>query len=202
LVEKVSLNRRMPSPEKIKKEDFFNYEEIIQENKRLREILTLKEKKEFSKFKVAEVVGIKPYIYPAEIFIDKGIKENVEKNMVVFTKDLFLVGRIEEIGEKYSKVTTIFNNKTRISVIIGTTREIGIVEGGYAPFLLLKYIPYDSKVKINDEVFTSGFSEYYFSGIKVGKVIKIYKEKNSLFLKIWVKPYIASCGFEEVIIGK
>ncbi|MCM8804342.1 MAG: rod shape-determining protein MreC, partial [Candidatus Omnitrophica bacterium] len=199
LIEKSSLNRKSLSCQKIKNQNFLNYEEIIQENKRLREILNLKEKKTISNFKVTEVIGLKPYIFPAEIIIDKGRKDGVKENMIVFTKDLFLVGRIEEVKDSYSKVVSIFNNKTRISVIVGSTREIGIIEGGYAPFLLMKYIPYDSKVKVGDEVYTSGFSEYYFSGIKIGKIVKISKELNSLFLKILVKPYISSSGFEEVV---
>lgn len=190
------------SDHKIEKENFLNYDEIIQENKRLREILNLKEKKIISNFKVAEVIALKPYIFPAEIFIDKGRKDGISENNVVLTKDIFLVGRVEEVNDSYSKVISIFNKKTKISVIVASTKEIGILEGGYAPFLLMKYIPYDSKVKIGDEIYTSGFSEYYYSGIKIGKVIKISRDSNSLFLKIFVKPYISYYAFKEVIIGK
>ncbi|MCM8818638.1 MAG: rod shape-determining protein MreC [Candidatus Omnitrophica bacterium] len=202
LISKASLNKKTFTPVKIKEQNFFNYEEIIQENKRLREILNLKEKKTFSSFEVAEVIGMKPYVYPAELFINKGREEGITENMVIFTKDFFLIGKVEKVERSYSKVMTLFNHNTKISVILNSTREIGIIEGGYGPFLILKYIPYDSKVRINDEVYTSGFSEYYHSGIKIGKVVKIYKNPSSLYLKIWVKPYITSYGFEEVIIGK
>ncbi|MCM8784752.1 MAG: rod shape-determining protein MreC [Candidatus Omnitrophica bacterium] len=202
-IEKISFKRNFSnSNTKLVKENLINYEEIIQENKRLRELLELKEKKIISNFKVAEVIAIKPHIFPAEIFINKGRKDGISENNIVFTKDIFLVGRVEEVNESYSKVISIFNKKTKISVIISSTREIGIVEGGYAPFLLMKYIPYDSKVKIGDEVYTSGFSEYYYSGLKIGEVVKISKNSNSLFLNIFVKPYIYSYGFKEVIIAK
>ncbi len=199
-IEKVSLNKKSYLKQKTNYQKFVNYDEILQENKRLREILNLKEKKIFSNFFVAEVIGLKPYIFPAEIIIDKGKEDGIKKNMVVFTKDLYLVGRVDEVNGTYSKVISIFNSKTRISIVVGSTREIGIIEGGYGPFLLMKYIPYDSKIKLGDELYTSGFSEYYFSGIKVGKVVKIIRERDSLFLKIFVKPYILSSGFEEVII--
>jgi rod shape-determining protein MreC len=200
LIEKHTLNKKVDSKTKIKNQYFYNYEEIIEENKRLREIFNLKEKKIITNFKVAEVIGVYPYIFPGEIIINKGKEDGIKKNMIVFTKDLFLIGKVEEVMDRYSKVVSIFNNKTRISVILGSTGEIGIIEGGYAPFILMKYIPYDSKVKIGDDVFTSGFSEYYFPGIKIGKVYKILRDKDSLFLKIWVKPYIASSGLKEVII--
>lgn len=152
-----------------------NYEEIIEENRRLREILNLKEKRTILNFKVAEVVGVKPYVFPGEIIIDKGRKDGIKENMIAITKDLFLVGKVEECQETYSKITTLFNTKTRISVILGSTGEIGIIEGGYTPFLLLKYIPYDSKVRLGEKVYTSGFSEYYFPGVKIGEVVKNFK---------------------------
>ena len=201
IIEKRTLNiRKNKSLPQIKNQYFFNYDEIIEENKRLREILNLKEKKIISQFNVAEVIGISPYIFPGEIIINKGIKDGIKKNMIAVTKDLFLIGKVEEIMDNYSKIISIFNKKTRISVIVSSTKEIGIIEGGYAPFVLLKYIPYDSKIKIGDDIYTSGFSEYYFYGIKIGKVYKIERNRDSLFLKIWVKPYVSSLGFKEVII--
>jgi rod shape-determining protein MreC len=201
ITKKISLkNSNSKLDIKPKNEKLLNYDEIIQENKRLREFLNLKEKKILTNFKVAEVIALNPYIFPAEIFIDKGKKDGICENDIVLTEDIFLIGRVIEVDNSFSKVITIFNKKTRISAIISSTKEIGIVEGGYAPFLLLKYIPYDSKVKIGDEVYTSGFSEYYHSGIKIGKVIKITKNTNSLFLNIYVKPYIISYDFKEVII--
>jgi len=201
IIKKISFkNSNSKLDIKPKNEKLLNYDEIIQENKRLREFLNLKEKKILTNFKVAEVIALNPYIFPAEIFIDKGKKDGICENDIVLTEDIFLIGRVIEVDNSFSKVITIFNKKTRISAIISSTKEIGIVEGGYAPFLLLKYIPYDSKVKIGDEVYTSGFSEYYHSGIKIGKVIKITKNTNSLFLNIYVKPYIISYDFKEVII--
>jgi len=200
LIEKASLNKKSSPCVEIKNNGFLNYEEIIEENRRLREILNLKEKRTILNFKVAEVVGVKPYVFPGEIIIDKGRKDGIKENMIAITKDLFLVGKVEECKETYSKITTLFNTKTRISVILGSTGEIGIIEGGYTPFLLLKYVPYDSKVRLGEKVYTSGFSEYYFPGVKIGEVVKILKEPNSLYLKLLVKPYILSFSFKEVII--
>lgn len=201
-IEKKYLSEHSGNTQFVEKEKLLNYEEILEENKRLREILDLKEKKTFSNFKVAEVIGINPYIFPAEIFIDKGKRDGIEPNMIVISKELFLIGKVEQVDETYSKVISIFNSKSRISSIISTTGEIGIVEGGYGPFLIMKYIPYDSKVKIGDEIFTSGYSEYYISGLKIGKVYKIQRKSDSLFLDIWVKPYITNKVLKETIVGK
>lgn len=185
------------------KREVLNYKEIIEENKRLREILKLKKEKDIlSNFIVGEVVGIKPFVFPAEMIVNKGKRDGIVENMVVLSKNFSLIGRVEKVEENFSKIITVFNSKSKISVVVGPERIIGVLEGGYAPFLLLKYVPYDSKVKKGDEVITSGYSGFYPAGIKVGKIISIEKMKKSLFLKIYVKPYSCFSSIDEVLIGK
>jgi len=185
------------------RERILNYKEIIEENKRLREILKLKREKDIlTNFIVGEVVRIRPSVFPAEIVVNKGRKDGIVENMIVLTKDFSLIGRVENVEENLSRIMTVFNSKSKISVIVNSTREIGILEGGYAPFLLLKYISYDSGVKPGDEVITSGYSGFYPEGIKVGKIISVERMKKSLFLKIYVKPYSCFSSLDEVLIGK
>jgi len=202
LVNRIYLSRNFSQISSKEEKKIINYSEIIEENKRLKKILKLKEGNHFKKFVVGKVISFIPYIFPGELIVNKGKNDNVKNGMIVITKDLYLVGRVEKVGEKVSYVSTIFNSKSKVSIIVSTTGEIGIVEGGTTPFLLLKYISSDSKIKKGDEIITSGYSKYYPSGIKVGKVIKIEKQKNSLFLKIYIKPYCMFSYLKEVLIGK
>jgi len=180
-----------------------NYEQIIEENRRLRQLLKLKEKNHFfSKTIIAEVISIKPFIFPGEIIVDKGKKDGVEKNMVVVTEDFSLIGRVIETGEGISRIFTIYHPSSRISVVVDSTREIGILTAGPVPFLSLKYIESGSRISEGDGISTSGFSQFFPKGIKVGKVVRIKKFKNELFLKIYVKPFSCLSHLEEVIIGK
>ena len=151
---------------------------------------------------IGSVVRIRPSVFPAEIVVNKGRKDGIVENMVVLTKDFSLIGRVEDVEENLSRIMTVFNSKSKISVIVNSTREIGILGGGYAPFLLLKYISYDSGIKPGDEVITSGYSGFYPEGIKVGKIISVERMKKSLFLKIYVKPYGCFSSLDEVLIGK
>ena len=180
-----------------------NYEQIIEENRRLRQLLKLKKKNHFfSKTIIAEVISIKPLIFPGEIIVDKGKKDGVEKNMVVVTKDFSLIGRVIESKDGISRIFTIYHPSSRISVVVDSTREIGILTAGPVPFLSLKYIESGSRISEGDGISTSGFSQFFPKGIKVGRVVKIKKFKNELFLKIYVKPFSCLSHLEEVIIGK
>lgn len=184
-------------------EQKINYEELIAENKRLREILDIKADKNYlKKFAVAEVVSIKPFVFPAELLINKGGQDGLKENMAVLSKDLFLIGRILSTRKTSSTVATVFNAKSRISVVIESTREIGVLEGGGIPYVSLKYIPSDSTVQKGDRVLTSGYSDFYPRGIEVGEIVKIEKVQDSLFLKVSVKPYGCFSGIYEVLAGE
>ncbi|MCM8762745.1 MAG: rod shape-determining protein MreC, partial [Candidatus Omnitrophica bacterium] len=133
---------------------------------------------------------------------NKGIDDGVKENMSVLSKDMFLIGRVTKVDRNTASIMTLFNTKSKISVIIDKTREIGVLEGGSIPLLFLRYIPSDSCVKIGDKVITSGYSDFYPKGIEVGEIIKIEKSHDTLFLKIYVKPFSCVSGLEEVLIGE
>lgn len=180
-----------------------NYKELIAENLRLKELLDIKKETTIlKKIVVGQVVSIKPVVFPVEIIINKGIDDGVKENMSVLSKDMFLIGRVTNVDRNSASVRTLFNTKSKISVIIDSTREIGVLEGGSIPLIPLRYIPSDSQVKIGDKVITSGYSDFYPKGIEVGEIVRVEKRADTLFLKIYVKPFSCVSGLEEVLIGE
>ncbi len=180
-----------------------NYEELIAENIRLRNILDIKEKNRyFSRFVVSNIVSVKPPVFPVEIVINKGLTEGIREGMCVVSKDLFLIGRVSEVNKNTANVVTIFNSTSKISIIVDSTKEVGIMEGGSIPYCILKYISYESKIRIGDRIFTSGYSDFYPKGIEVGEVVKISKAGDSLFLSVYVKPYSCLSYIDEVMVGE
>lgn len=184
-------------------ESGISYDELFAENTRLRKILDIKsERPSLKRFIVSEVISIKPFVFPAEIIINKGYEEGLQENMVVLSKDRYLIGRICSVRKTTSSVMTIFNSKSRVSVIVDNTRDIGVLEGGDVPQLFLRYIPVESRVKKGDKIITSGFSDFFPKGIEVGEIDKIDKIPDTLFLKIQVKPYSGFSGIDEVFAGE
>ncbi|MCX8082335.1 MAG: rod shape-determining protein MreC [bacterium] len=180
-----------------------NYQEMIAENVRLKEILDIKKDTSILRRTIiGQIVSIKPVVFPAEIVVNKGTENGIKENMVVLSKDMALIGRVTKVDTNSASITTVFNTNSKISVIIDSTREIGVLEGGSIPFLSLKYIPSDSQVKKGDKVITSGYSDFYPKGIQIGEITKIEKKPDTLFLKLYVKPFSCISDMEEVLIGE
>jgi len=177
--------------------------EMALENDRLRKLLALKERREpFSRVVAAEVVSLQPSVFPGEVVVGKGRKDGIEANMTILSTDGYLLGRIVELKEDCSRGVTIFHTKSKVSVLIQGTRDLGVLEGGAFPLLTLKYLKKESAVSVGDTVITSGFSDFYPKGVPVGTVRTVEKVPREFFLKVQVAPYAGSGNFEEVALGK
>lgn len=76
--------------------------------------------------------------------------------------------------------------KCIFSVYIGDKKIPGVIFGDKDD-MIVRYIPAWMKVKIGDEVYTSGLDNIFFEGIKVGYVTDIIKEES--YISAVVKPY-------------
>jgi rod shape-determining protein MreC len=90
------------------------------------------------------------------------------------------------------------DDKCIFSVYIGKNKLPGVIFGDKNS-MIIRYIPSWMKVKMGDEVYTSGLDNIFFEGVKVGKVTKIIKEES--YLSAIVKPYakVAIPGFFHII---
>jgi rod shape-determining protein MreC len=93
------------------------------------------------------------------------------------------------IYPKFNKPLAYLQLDKRVvfSVLIGADRFLGVLFGNEKN-LIIKYIPTYEKVKLGDEVVTSGSDNLFYEGIKVGKIIKI--EKKGIYKIATVKPYM------------
>ena len=177
--------------------------EFISETMRLRRILEFIQKEKVLSHPVAaQVVSIKPFVFPGEIILNKGSADGMRENMAVISIDRELIGRVVTVNEHSSVVFTIFHQSSKISVVVQSSREIGIVRSGSTPFLALEYILSESRLSPGDAIVTSGFSEFYPRGLHVGTIAKVRRPKNELLLHAYVKPCSCFAHLEEVIVGE
>ncbi|MDR2081050.1 MAG: rod shape-determining protein MreC [Campylobacteraceae bacterium] len=90
--------------------------------------------------------------------------------------------------------------KSTFSVYIGVNKIKGIAFGS-GDKIEVRYIPLWSEPKENDEVVTSGLDNIFFEGLKVGKIVIVYK--NESYFTAIVEPYAAVevPGFFHVILS-
>lgn len=173
--------------------------EIEEENKRLRELLNLKEHTIYEAL-ASSVIAREPTNWFNTILLDKGEKSGVKENSVVITPE-GLVGRVIKINKNSSQVLLITDPGSEIGALIQRTRIQGVIQGRKRD-LILKYLSLEVDVREGDLVLTSGLEGGLFpKGMVIGRVKKIESPyPQDLFLNIIVIPEVNLNSLEETLI--
>ncbi|MBI5868948.1 MAG: rod shape-determining protein MreC [candidate division Zixibacteria bacterium] len=171
--------------------------EQSQENERLRKLL------EFSQAWMAraipaEVVG--PISSTSAVmWIDAGRWRNVQIGWPVATED-GLVGRIIEVGDKLSRVRTIWDRLSRTAVYDSRSRVAGILAWESGPNLELTYVLPSADIIEGDTLISSGWGGVFPKGLQVGVVAAIDTTMSDAFLGVQVAPFARADHLEHVFV--
>ena len=176
-------------------------QEIHEENKRLLKLLEMKENSIYKgNLKFARVSFSDINNLNNKIFIDLGSKDGIKIDMITVYGD-YLVGKIIAVHDSYSEVELITNPNCIIST--KTMGEVlGIARGSDEEDGLLYFQPsiVEDNLKEGDEIITSGISDIYPEGIKVGKIEQIDEKENYGYKRVTLKPGFESKDLREVIV--
>ena len=135
-----------------------------------------------------------------KIFIDLGAEDGIKIDMITVYGD-YLVGKIVAVHNNYSEVELITNPNSIISA--KTMRDIlGIARGSDEEDGLLYFQPsiVEDNLKEGDEIITSGISDIYPEGIKIGKIEEIDEKENYGYKRVTLKPGFESKDLRELIV--
>ncbi len=157
------------------------YEDVKEENKRLRGALDLKENTYKYDAVVSLVIG-QNHDKPYDTFkIDKGENDGISVGDVVLQTNA-LVGKITKTGKNESYVTPIISPEISVSVEVLGTDTLAVTNKGRLlspPELNLSYLETPDKVLAGDSVVTSGLGGNFPKGILVGKVKTVFQKENN-----------------------
>ena len=176
-------------------------QKIHEENERLLKLLEMKENSIYKgSLKFARVSFSDINNLNNKIFIDLGSKDGIKIDMITVYGD-YLVGKIIAVHDSYSEVELITNPNCIIST--KTMGEVlGIARGSDEEDGLLYFQPsiVEDNLKEGDEIITSGISDIYPEGIKVGKIEQIDEKENYGYKRVTLKPGFESKDLREVIV--
>jgi rod shape-determining protein MreC len=172
--------------------------ETFEENNRLRELLSFKKNTGY-KVIAARVIGRDPSNWSSAIIIDRGSSSGIKKGDVSITF-LGLVGRVVEVNNTTCKIILINDPGLSVSAVIQRSRQEALVCGSLGGSLIMKYLPKDSDIKIQDIVVTSGLTQNYPKGLLIGTVVDIAEEFSSLSRYAVIKPAVRLSDLEEVLV--
>lgn len=175
-----------------------NLREILQENQRLKDLLSFKEATGYSTT-TARVIGVSPLSSFKTIIISKGSNDGVRKGMAVVTKD-GVIGKILSSSSNTSKVLLITDRNSDVDALIQRSRDSGIAEGGDSDLIQLKFLSKSADAAVGDLVVTSGIGGVYKKGCIIGSISRIDKQTGRMFQYVEVKPAVNFTKLEEVLV--
>lgn len=192
--------------ERLKKENFYLHitnqrmREMVLENARLRELLNLKTEHSYD-FIAARVIAESSEKGINSRVLNVGEQGGVRENMAVVNAE-GLVGKIIGVSAHQSIVQVLTDLNCRVGARLEKSREKGIVGWGGDPWLDLEYIPKNIRVEPGELVITSGLSEIYPEGLKIGVVTDFSETDYDMFMSVRVKPAVNFNALEEVFVIK
>jgi rod shape-determining protein MreC len=174
------------------------YREVLLENQRLKDVLSLKEKDQ-RYIAGANVIARSTDRWSNTFIIDKGLRHGIEKDMAVVSIQ-GLVGKISEVSGSYSYLLLVTDMSFSAAARLQESRVEGVVTGSGFRKCRLKYVPYEEEVKKGDIVITSGLDQLFPPGIPVGYVSKVDKSDIGIFQDIEVLPFVDNIKIEVVVI--
>lgn len=172
--------------------------ELQQQNRRLLQLLDFKEKTQFD-LVLAQVIGVDSSNWSRAIFINRGSRDGIRKDLPVVTHE-GVVGRVIEATPDAAKVLLITDPRSAVDALIQRTRDTGIVVGDDARHARMKYLPLESNLKTGDLVVSSGLGGIFPKGLVVGRVTGVTKQKFGLFQEAEISPSANLSRLEEVFV--
>lgn len=174
--------------------------EALLENLRLKRMLQFKKESPLPLLP-AKVIGMGIENGVRSIVLNVGERDGIYKNMAVLNPD-GLVGKVIVSAKNQSIAQLLFDHNSLVSARLQNSREIGTIAWTGNSWLNLLYIPKNIPVERGELVVTSGLSQIYPPGLKIGVVSEIEEDAHSLFKNIKVKPAVNFKELEEVFVVK
>jgi rod shape-determining protein MreC len=150
----------------------------------------------------ANVVGKDLHGLNDFIEIDHGTADGLKAQMTVVSPDGYLVGRVLNLTEHRARVLIITNPSSSVAASIDdAAKPEDVVDGKVHGRLVMSNIPQTAKVKVGENVLTSGLGGNFPKGLKIGQIATLNNSDVQLFQQAEIAPYcdFGHLGAVEVI---
>ncbi|MBQ0105487.1 MAG: rod shape-determining protein MreC [Armatimonadetes bacterium] len=164
----------------------------------LEKLLDFKQKGIFES-KGAEVLYYSPSHWFKNAVIDFGEEDGARKGFAVVGKDGF-IGQIKETSKHLSVIESVTSENTAIGGTLRRNGTKGLVMGDGSEVLIFTYLKYDADINMGDTVITGGEGDLIPSGIPIGKIIGIKRDKLTNSSVASIKPFSEFNNSDNILI--
>jgi rod shape-determining protein MreC len=147
----------------------------------------------------ARVIGASPDAGSRMIFLSRGSRDGVRRDMGVITPE-GVVGKVLAVYSDTSQVLLLSDKESGVGALLADTRTQAPVSGTGEPLLGMQYVSNDVKVAVGEVVLTSGQDRIFPKDLPVGTIVDAKTDPHGSFQKIKVKPAAKLDQLEEVIV--
>jgi rod shape-determining protein MreC len=145
----------------------------------------------------ARVIGASADSASQTIYLDRGERDGIKRNMGVITPD-GVVGKVIEAYANTTQVLLLTDKESGVGAMLADSRIQSPVGGTGEPLLSMKYVPTDDTVNVGDSVVTSGKDRIFPPDLPVGTVVE--SKPGNPFRQIRIRPAARLERLEEVIV--
>jgi rod shape-determining protein MreC len=157
---------------------------LKEENARLREALSFKKERQLSLCGV-DIISFDPSSWRRIVIVNAGKDKGIKKGFFAIDEKGFLIGRIVEVKDSWSRLVLINDPDFNLPVLVGDSFW-GLLKGGLEEVKIL-YIENDKKIKVKDKVWIKIANLNL--PLYIGEIKDIRKDKNSLFWDLSVRLF-------------
>ena len=177
-----------------------------EENRRLRELLDLREQRRDFVFESAFITEHEVTNWTSSLTLNKGTIHDVAVNDCVIDETGALVGVVSEVGTNWCTVLCITDTDTSLGALVFRTDEIGVAEGDFQLMdqskLKLSYLSPDAQLLNGDLIVTSGLGGFLPSGLVIGSVEEVKLDDSGSTQYAVLQPSADFDALTEVFVIK
>lgn len=203
--ENAQLKKKLDSMSALQVEN----ETLKQENKQLKQQLSLNKSLTSYSDISAYVISRSPSTWQNQLVISKGSNAGITKGSAVVS-DKGLIGRVMEVNKNNSKVELVTTqddaaDRFAVQLIDNNGQTVNGLITGYdtdTNLLVMGQITSKENVKKGTQVITSGLGGTTPKGLFVGTVEKVVNQQAGLPTKIYIKPAADMTNLNVVTVAK
>jgi rod shape-determining protein MreC len=148
----------------------------------------------------AQVIGTSGNDLSRVLYIDKGSRDGLKPDQAVITPD-GIIGKLRDVFPHTSQVLLINDQTSGAGVLLASTRLRAILRGSTAGQIVINNLTPDSRIKVGEQVLSSGGDQVYPRGLPVGTIESIKPDPDHQpYTLIQLRPAANLNQLEEVLV--
>ncbi|MBN2493172.1 MAG: rod shape-determining protein MreC [Deltaproteobacteria bacterium] len=193
-------NDGLKSQVEVLQRELANQKEVLAENERLRELVSMRQTLGAHRVVAARIIGVGTSPISRFIQIDVGSDDGIKPGDAVVAS-VGLAGRCTSVVAAYSEVQLIIDPRSAVAVTTQRSRARGIVRGmGRDELCKVDHLVRTADVEEGDLLVTSGLGGVYPPGLPVGTVTTTTTPKVGVFRHADMAPVVDFRKIEEVLV--